>query len=458
MPKTFRESEVLSRYVHDLVRRRALKAISAHDSKLSKVFDRIAAGVRRDLRASGYTVAQVREVIEKHFAAESETRLAIIEESIRDAAREARSLDRETFNAVFGAEEAAKAAIPLVPTFRTDADALSVASARIRGRTSIDRLSVSRRLHAQDARIKADMRQVIQSSVRAGEQITRTAERLLDADTPKVNVPKYVLELREAASTGSGKAYAGAVKAWSRQVEGLGQGALGEAGEYTLRSASRQLVRDLGKAKAGTVDKVVDRWILEKARYQARMMARHESVEAFRDVAIAQSKDQPWTVGVRWTLSPAHPRPDVCDVYASSDQYGLGPGGYPADSVPSRHPSCLCSMVSISDPHYMKRETAKIKGEPEPAKPWLSGVKQSPEDWLKAQDKDLRRAIIGPTRDRLLGNGRKLIDEGASNFRPVYRLLQKPRPTRDLGPSVDVTQIVRRDRENQVLPFPRLSI
>jgi hypothetical protein len=301
------------------------------------------------------------------------------------------------------------------------------------------------------------MRQVIQSSVRAGEQITRTAERLLDADLPKVNLPKYVQDLREAASTGDGKLYRSAVKTWERQIEGLSQGALKESGEYTLRSASRQLVKDLSKAKVQSVDKIVDRWILEKARYQARVMARHESVEAFRDVAIKQAKEQPFTVGVRWTLSPAHPRPDVCEVYSSADSYGLGPGGYPADSVPARHPSCLCSMVSIADPHYLKREIAKGKGEPEPPKPWLTGVKESPEDWLRKQSAEAQHQIIGPTRAKMLKDGRKLIDEGASNFRPVYRLQQKPKPVRDMGPRVDATEIVRRDRENQVRPFPRLN-
>jgi predicted subunit of tRNA(5-methylaminomethyl-2-thiouridylate) methyltransferase len=115
MPKTFSEAETISRYIHELVRRRALKAIAAHDDKLSKVFDRIAEGVRRDLRASGYTVAEVRSILEKHFGAESEARLKIIEDSIRDAAREARTLDRETFEAIFGAEEVAAAGLPLDP-------------------------------------------------------------------------------------------------------------------------------------------------------------------------------------------------------------------------------------------------------------------------------------------------------------------------------------------------------
>ena len=57
----------------------------------------------------------------------------------------------------------------------------------------------------------------------------------------------------------------------------------------------------------------------------------------------------------------------------------------------------------------------------------------------------------------MLNDDRKLIDKGASNFRPVYRLQQKPKPVRDMGPKVDATEIVRRDRENQVMPFPRLN-
>jgi hypothetical protein len=113
MPKTFDETETIARYVHELVRRRALKTIAAHDEKLSKVFDRIAEGVRRDLRASGYTIGEVRSILEKHFGAESEARLRIIEDSIREAAREARTLDRETFEAIFGAEEVAATGLPL---------------------------------------------------------------------------------------------------------------------------------------------------------------------------------------------------------------------------------------------------------------------------------------------------------------------------------------------------------
>lgn len=113
MAKTFDDTQVISKYIHDLVRRRALKALSGHDAKLSAVFDKIAAGIRKDLRAAGFTVKQVRDVLDKHLAGTLEERTKIVEDAIIGAAREARTLDKETFEAIFGAEEVAAAPVPL---------------------------------------------------------------------------------------------------------------------------------------------------------------------------------------------------------------------------------------------------------------------------------------------------------------------------------------------------------
>lgn len=113
MAKSFDEAQIVSKYVHDLVRRRALKALSGHDAKLSQVFDKIAAGIRKDLRAAGFTVKQVREVLDKHLAGTLDERTKIVEDAIIGAAREARTLDKETFEAIFGAEEVAAAPAPL---------------------------------------------------------------------------------------------------------------------------------------------------------------------------------------------------------------------------------------------------------------------------------------------------------------------------------------------------------
>lgn len=116
MAKDFDDAQSISRYVHDLVRRRAMRAIAKHDERLSKSYEKIAEGIRKDLRAAGFTVAQVRDILEKHIGATTEARVAVVEEAIRDAAREARTLDKETFDALFGAEEVAQAPRPLGPS------------------------------------------------------------------------------------------------------------------------------------------------------------------------------------------------------------------------------------------------------------------------------------------------------------------------------------------------------
>ncbi len=304
------------------------------------------------------------------------------------------------------------------------------------------------------------MRITLEGSLKAGEQLTRTAERLLDADRPVVELPKYVQELSEAAKfkrgAGDPNLYEQAVKRWHNQVSRLGQGAELQAGEYTIQSATRELVRRLGKAKPDQVDTLVERWVLERARYQARVIARHESVEAARESALSSYREQDWVHGVRWTLSPSHPRPDICDMHAGVDLYGLGAGGYPLDKVPGRHPSCMCNLVPISDEAHFERKIAKAKGNEEPARKWLSGRKESAEDWLKTQAKELRQAIIGPTREKLLERGRKVFDEGASGFRPVYKLLGKQKPQIQRGPRIDARGVIAKDRASMVKPFPTL--
>lgn len=307
------------------------------------------------------------------------------------------------------------------------------------------------------------MSRVLQASIRAGEKTTRTAERLLHADQPQVHLPRYVRELRDAArfprGPGDPNLYEDAVKRWERQVARLGQGQAGGIGEYTMRSASQQLIADLRKAKPAQVDKVVDRWVLERARHQARVVARHESVEAYRDQAVEGWKQEEWVKGLRWTISPSHPKPDICDCLANQDLYGLGPGGYPLNQRPrTPHTSCLCGQVPIADPHHLKREIARLKGTDEPPRPWESGRTESGEEWLLRQPESAQRAILGPTRARLLKQGERIMTQDRANFRKVHNLLGKPKPERDMGPKVDATKIVEADRKKMVQPYPALTL
>jgi hypothetical protein len=303
------------------------------------------------------------------------------------------------------------------------------------------------------------MRATIEASIKTGESLTMTAERLLDLDAPIVHLPRYVEELTAAAKARADDPglYAKTVKRWQSQVARLGQGADLAHGEYTIQSSTRELVRRLGTAKPAQIDGLVDRWVLDKARYQTRVIARTEAMQAARESARASMAKQPWVHGIRWTLSGSHPRADVCDVYAATDMFGLGPGGYPVDRVPGRHPLCMCFEAAISDPYYQDREIAKARGTEEPPKPWLSGKRESAEDWLRGQSADTRRAIVGPTRARLVESGRRVLEPGASNFKPVHKLLEKPKLAKARGRAVDARAVIAADRAKMKRPFQKLN-
>lgn len=305
------------------------------------------------------------------------------------------------------------------------------------------------------------MQTVLEASIHAGEATTRTAERLLDVGRPSVELPQYVRELSGAAKfprgPGDPNLYEDALKKWHRQIDRLGQGKHKQAGDFTIRSATQQLVIDLQKAKPEQVDKIVDRWIVERARHQARVVARNEAVEAFRDVALANFKDQPWCPGVKWSLSPLHPHQDICDVLAAQNLYGLGRGCYPVDRVPGRHTSDLCTLSAIADVDYFQRELAKLRGEPEPPKAWEDRNLETGEEWLLSQSPEVQREIAGPTRTRLLNEGKRIMARNNSEFRPVYKLLKKPKPEINRGPRVDATGPIDQDRLGQRTPFPDLQ-
>jgi hypothetical protein len=273
-----------------------------------------------------------------------------------------------------------------------------------------------------------------------------------------VQLPRYAQELADAAKLprvpGEPNLYEQAVKKWQAQVDKLGQGASRSAGEFTLRSSTQQLIRDLRGATPEQVDAAVNRWILDKARYQARVVARNEAVEAYRDEALAGWAEQEWVVGVRWSLSGAHPRMDICDVLANQDLYGLGPGGYPVDEVPERHPSCLCILSAIADGEHFNRELAKARGEAEPPKAWESGQRVTGDQWLRGLSAHERIAVAGPTRAKLVMQGRSVMS-GPSKFAPVYELLgqAKPEPRRVM---VAAERLVAGDRARMVQPFPDL--
>lgn len=305
------------------------------------------------------------------------------------------------------------------------------------------------------------MRRELVTSIHAGDTALQTAERLLDVGEPLVRLPQHVRDLRAAArqaiETGDRALYENAVEKWSKRIQRLGQGRGRTAGPYTVRSATQQLVTDLRGARLDQVDGAVDRWVLERARHQARTVARTETVEAYRDVYKAETSDKEYVVGFRWLLSTAHPRPDECDVLASQDLYGLGPGGYPVGSTPlTPHPHDLCSQVAIIDTGHFRRKIAALKGEAQPGKPWESGTRETGEQWLRRQPEKYQRALLGPSRLEAFKQGRTVLRPDGTVL-PAHEVLGLPKPVRGLGPAVRAAPIIQRDRQTMTgaLPLPK---
>lgn len=82
-------------------------------------------------------------------------------------------------------------------------------------------------------------------------------------------------------------------------------------------------------------------------RYQAQRLARTEINNAFREGSIKFAERASWIKGLKWNLSNSHPKPDICDVWASQDIDGLGRGVYKPSNMPTDHPNGFCFYTDI---------------------------------------------------------------------------------------------------------------
>lgn len=84
------------------------------------------------------------------------------------------------------------------------------------------------------------------------------------------------------------------------------------------------------------------------ASYAAMRLGRTELNNAFHTTTVRLNEDKPWVRGMQWRLSGSHPKPDICNSYASQSS-PLGAGVYAAGDVPTKpHPQCLCFVVPVT--------------------------------------------------------------------------------------------------------------
>jgi hypothetical protein len=285
-----------------------------------------------------------------------------------------------------------------------DRAAMRAASRRIRGRAIKAKrkaVPVSKRLRSWDAELGKRLASDIRRGLAAQEGIVATAQRVQRTDTLEVDVPQYIAEIAAEAKA-SGPGVKRAAKAHIARLMKLE--ADGAAKYLTNRVNTRQFMRKIQKAHPDDVDALVEEWVQRKAVYRARVIARHETVEAFRQSHIENSKSHPRLRGFQWALSNRHPRPDICDVHVAADVHGLGPGIYKADSIPDRHPMCLCTLSAVYD---------------DPENPQELNPEVSHDEALARMPEAQRREILGPTRMQLFNRGHRVVRPDKANLRRV---------------------------------------
>ncbi|MBI3157606.1 MAG: hypothetical protein HYZ20_19675 [Burkholderiales bacterium] len=89
----------------------------------------------------------------------------------------------------------------------------------------------------------------------------------------------------------------------------------------------------------------------EKNRYVAERIARTELHRAHQAEVAREFMGEDELEVVQVLLNPRHPVPDICDMHARADLFGLGRGCYPKAKAPRPpfHPFCRCVLRSRPD-------------------------------------------------------------------------------------------------------------
>lgn len=99
----------------------------------------------------------------------------------------------------------------------------------------------------------------------------------------------------------------------------------------------------------------------------------------------------PDVIGMKFNLSPNHPRYDICDFYAKANLHGLGPGVYPIGQVPwPAHPNTMSYLTAV----FRDEVSAADRN-----------GRQAPLDWLRGLKEPQQEQVLGAAKARALRAG-----------------------------------------------------
>lgn len=120
--------------------------------------------------------------------------------------------------------------------------------------------------------------------------------------------------------------------------------------------------------------------------YNAERLFRTEINRAHGEAYRTAAEETPGAIGTRFLLSPRHPRPDICDMHASVNRYGLGPGVYPFGKSPwPAHPNTLSFEEVVFDDEVPEDE---------------KNDKEDRIEWLKKQPPGVQEQVLGSRKKR----------------------------------------------------------
>lgn len=129
----------------------------------------------------------------------------------------------------------------------------------------------------------------------------------------------------------------------------------------------------------------------------ALRVTRTEINRAYTEAFVTSAFEYDDTAGVRFNLSPLHPRFDVCDVHAGANLHGLGPGVYPQGEHPyPAHPETLSYLTIV----FHDEVTAADRAGQQTLAQWLAGQPEAEQD-----------AVLGKNKGRVFREGRLLEHE-----------------------------------------------
>lgn len=288
-------------------------------------------------------------------------RLEVLQSLLQQANERLQAMERARNELLSGAlvQAAALGSAPLVTVSTSDSlTRISDDAVRfVRGFVAADGLQLSDRLWRLDQGAREAVARAIQSAVVQGYSASQAVnEFLMNGTTPPT-------ELIDKSRAGNAVRIAGDVRAQLLTGEG-------NARDNALRVFRTELNRAHG--------------------------------EAYGVAAL----DAPDFAGFRYLLSPSHPRPDICDLHAHANLYGLGPGVYPdRQRLPwPAHPNTLSYFEIV----FLDEISASDR----------AGV-ETRTQWLQRQNTQRQVDVLGQAKQRAFAAGHLSENEFTTPWRVV---------------------------------------